>query len=167
MPQLDFSTYSPQLIWLLISFVALYLLMARIALPRIGGVLEQRRDRIAADLDEAARLKDETEEAIASYEAALAEARSRAHAIAGEARQKLSAELDEERAKAEARIAEQTEAAAARIAAMKQSALGEVSKAASTTAQAIVQSLIGAKVSQSEADSAVKSVQDERALIQE
>lgn len=160
MPQLDFSTFAPQLVWLAITFVALYLLMARIALPRIGGVLEQRRDRIAADLDEAARLKQETEDAIAAYEAALAEARSNAHAIAAEARDKLNQELDAERAKAEAEMADKTAEAEARINAMKQRAMAEVGKAAADTAQSIVQALIGAKVSAGEAEDAVKTVQN-------
>ena len=72
MPQLVLEDWVPQLIWLAISFVVLYLIMSRVALPRIGTVIEQRRDRIAHDLDQAAHLKQETDQAIAAYESSLA-----------------------------------------------------------------------------------------------
>ena len=78
MPQLDFSMWPPQLIWLAITFGVLYILISKFALPKIGGTIEQRQNRIANDLDEAQRLKDDTEKAIAAYEAALAEARAKA-----------------------------------------------------------------------------------------
>ncbi|MDP2619674.1 MAG: ATP F0F1 synthase subunit B [Hyphomicrobiales bacterium] len=157
MPQLDFTSWPPQLIWLAITFAALYFLMARIALPRIANVLEQRRDRIAADLDEAARLRQETEDAIAAYEAALAEARAKAHAIAAESRDKLNAELKEERARVDKQVAAKTEEAEKRIGAVKKAALGEVDKAASDTAEAIVSLLIGVKPAKKDIAAAVKA----------
>jgi F-type H+-transporting ATPase subunit b len=158
MPQLDFSSWPPQLIWLAITFGALYFLMARVALPRIATVLEQRRDRVAADLDDAARLKQETEDAIRTYEAALAEARAKAHAISAENRGRLNAELDAERAEIDKQIAAKTAEAEKRIAAMKQAALGEVDKAASDTAEAIVRLLIGTKPAKTDIAAAVKAV---------
>ncbi|HSM19715.1 MAG TPA: ATP F0F1 synthase subunit B [Hyphomicrobiales bacterium] len=161
MPQLDFSSWPPQLIWLAITFGVLYLLMARIALPRIATVLEQRRDRIAADLAEAARLKQETEDALNAYEAALAEARSKAHAIAAETRDKLNAELDEESAKVEKQLAAKTAEAEERIDAMKQKALGEVDEAATETAEEIVRLLIGAKPAKKDVAAAVKAALSE------
>ena len=97
MPQMDFSTFSPQLIWLAITFIGLYLLMSRVALPKIGGVIEQRQSKIADDIDAAQSLKNDTDKAIAAYEQALAEARAKAHAIAQETRDKLNAEVDAER----------------------------------------------------------------------
>jgi F-type H+-transporting ATPase subunit b len=157
MPQLDPTTWAPQLIWLAITFTVLYFLMARIALPRIATVLEQRRDRIAADLDDAARLKQETEDAITAYEAALAEARAKAHAIVAETRDRLNAELDEERAKVDKQIAAKTEEADRRIDAMKKAALREVDKAASDTAEAIVRLLIGGKPAKKDIAAAVKA----------
>lgn len=157
MPQLDFSSWPPQLIWLAISFIALYLLMARIALPRIATVLEQRRDRIASDLDDAARLKKETEDAVAAYEAALADARSKAHAIASEARTKLNAELDGERAQVNAQIAARTTEAEKRIQDMKVKALDEIDTAAVEAAEAIVKLLVGGKPARKDIAAAVKT----------
>jgi F-type H+-transporting ATPase subunit b len=155
MPQLNFHDWAPQLVWLAISFVTLYLIMARLALPRIATVLEERRDRIATDLDQAEQLKKETEEAIAAYEQALAEARGRAHAIAQETRDKLSAEVDAERGEVEAKLAETTTEAEARIQASKDAALAHVDEVAAETADAIVKQLVGGKVTKAELKSAV------------
>ena len=102
MPQLETGDYGPQLVWLAITFIALYLVMSRIALPRVASVVDNRRDRIANDLDTAARLRQETDEVIAAYEQELAEARNKAHRIAAETREKLNAEFAEERARIEA-----------------------------------------------------------------
>lgn len=158
MPQLEFHDWAPQLIWLAISFVTLYLIMARVAIPRISTVLEERRDRIASDLDSAEQLKKETEEAIAAYEQALAEARAKAHAIAQETRDKLSAEVEAERSEVEAKIAEKTAEAEARIQASKNDALAHVNEVATDTAEAIVKELVGGRVTKAELTAAVGAV---------
>ena len=75
LPQLDAHTFAPQLFWLVLTFVALYFILSKVALPRIGEVLEERADRIARDLGAAQRLKDDTDKALADYEKALADAR--------------------------------------------------------------------------------------------
>ena len=156
MPQLDFSTFSPQLIWLAITFIGLYLLMARVALPRIGGVIEQRQSKIADDLDAAQSLKNETDKAIAAYEQALAEARAKAHAIAQENRDKLNAEVEAERAKVDAEIAEKVAKAEEAISAMKATALKDVQRIAGDVAGDIVAQLTGAKVTKAAVTQAIK-----------
>ena len=97
MPQLNPLDWAPQLIWLVITFGVLYLLMKWVALPKIGSVIEMRQGRIAGDLEAADKLRRETQEAIAAYEQALAEAKARAHGIAQEARNKLKDEVAAER----------------------------------------------------------------------
>ena len=92
MPQLNPLDWGPQLLWLLITFGILYLLMVYVALPRIGSVIEARAARIANDLATADKLRRQTEEAIAAYEQALAEARQKAHALIEEGRAKLKEE---------------------------------------------------------------------------
>src|SRR5438477_13060171 len=81
-PPFQSETFASQLLWLAITFIALYLLMSRVALPRIGTILDKRKGRIDGDLAEAARLKDQSDAAIAAYEKSLADARSRAQTLA-------------------------------------------------------------------------------------
>lgn len=155
MPQLNPNDFAPQLVWLAITFVALYFLMARVALPRIATVIESRRDRIASDLDSAARHRQETDEVIAAYEQELAQARSKAHQIAANARGKLNDELAEERSRIEAETAETTAAAEERISKSRNQALGEVDAAARDVAADIVNRLIGTKPTAKELTEAV------------
>jgi F-type H+-transporting ATPase subunit b len=143
MPQLDFATFAPQLIWLTLVFGVLYLVMARVALPRIATVIEERRDRIADDLDTAAQLKSDTDDAIASYETALAEARTKAHSIAQETRDRLTAETDAHRADLEGQLAARIADAEKRITATKDKALTSVRDVAVDVADAITQQLLG------------------------
>lgn len=158
MPQLDFTTYATQLFWLAITFVSLYLFLGKIALPRIGGIIEQRRDRIADDLDEAARFKAQTDDAIAAYEASLAAARAKASGIAQETRDALSAETDKKREKVEAMLNEKAKQAELRIAKTKEQAVANIREVAAETAQAVVQKLIGAKVTKKSANASVTGV---------
>ncbi|MBX3496139.1 MAG: F0F1 ATP synthase subunit B' [Parvibaculum sp.] len=143
MPQLEFHTFVPQLVWLAITFGFLYLMMARVALPRIANVLEERRDRIADDLDQAEQFKRQTDEAIAAYEKALADARANAHEIAQATRDKLNEETERQRKSIEARLAEKIAAAEKQIAATKEKALGNVRAVAIEVADAVVTELLG------------------------
>lgn len=154
-PPFDTSTFASQLLWLAITFGLFYYLMAKVALPRISDILETRSDRIAQDLDEAHRLKEESDAAVAAYEQELAEARSRAHVIAQEARDSAKAEIDTKRAGLEADLSEKIAAAEARIAEVRSSAMKEVGTIAEETTSAIVAELIGGRVTKSEVSSAV------------
>jgi F-type H+-transporting ATPase subunit b len=155
MPQLNFSTYPSQIFWLAVIFIALYALMVRVALPRIGGMIEERRSRIASDLDRAQQLKDDTERAIATYESELAEARARAHAIVQEKRTELTAEIDAERAGLDREIAARVGKAEKAIAAARDKALGQVEKMAGDIAGDIVAQLAGLKVTKADVAKAV------------
>lgn len=99
MPQLDFTTYVPQIIWLVITFVAMFLVMWKICVPKIGGALEARQKKIEQNLERAAELKAEAEAAIESYEKALAEARASAHDEIVKVQADLKAKQDAEEAK--------------------------------------------------------------------
>jgi len=158
MPQLDFSSYPPQLIWLAIVFFALYMVLSRLALPSIGGVLEQRRDRIAADLDEAVRLKEESEKALAAYEAALAEAKAKAHAIAQETRDKLNGETERLRSEVEATLSAKTADAEARIDEAKSAAISQIKEVASDTSGSIVTQMIGGRITKAKVTKAINEV---------
>jgi F-type H+-transporting ATPase subunit b len=90
-PPFDAQTFASQLFWFALTFIVLYLLMSRVALPRIGTILEDRRKRIESDLAEAQRFKEASDAAIVAHEKALAEARGRAQALANETREKAAA----------------------------------------------------------------------------
>jgi len=158
MPQLDIGSFAPQLVWLAITFILLYVLMSRVALPRIGDVLEERQSRIARDIEEADRLRRESEEAIRTYDAALADARAKAQALAGDAKQKAQGEAAARNAELERQLATQTEDADRRIREMAARAQGEVAGIATEAAQAIASRLIGSPVSADAAKAAVAGV---------
>lgn len=138
MPQLDPTSYPSQLFWLAVSFVVLYLLMARLALPRIAEVMEARQSRIAHDLDQAAGLKVEAEAALAAYEETMSEARSEAQHLLAQAAEARAREAAERQAALDARLAEELAEAEARIAASRDAALANVEAVAADIAAAIV-----------------------------
>jgi F-type H+-transporting ATPase subunit b len=161
LPQLHAPDFAPQLIWLAVSFGVLYFILARVALPRIGEVIEERRDRVQRDLDEAERLKIETEKALAAYEQALAAARGKATAIARETRDRLAGEVEQERARAEAEMAAKLAEAEKRIADMKSRALAQVNEIAADISGAIVAKLIGTPVGADEVRHALQPMPGE------
>ena len=161
MPQLNPLDWAPQIIWLVITFSILYVLMKRVALPRIGSVIEARHARIAGDIEAADKLRRETQEAIAAYEQALAEAKARAHGIAQEANNKLKNEMAAERAALDRDLAARSVEAEKRILQAKTSALKDVNQVASETAAEIVRSLIGVAPSKPEVSAAVAAVRKE------
>lgn len=156
-PPFDPSTFGSQILWLAITFAALYVLMHKVALPRIGEILEVRRDRIEGDLAEADRLRQKTDQAIADYEAALSEARQKAHGIAEANRDVIKAETEKSRAAVEADLQARVNAAEASIRATKDEALKNVDEIAAQTAVSVVTSVSG-KVSIADARAAVKEV---------
>ena len=161
MPQLNPLDWGPQLLWLLITFGILYLLMVYVALPRIGSVIEARAARIANDLATADKLRRQTEEAIAAYEQALAEARQKAHALIEEGRTKLKEETAGERARLESELAKKSAEAEARIDAAKRAAMKDVSTVAADVAAEIVRRLIGIAPAKAEIEKAVVTARKE------
>ena len=142
-PPFNAETFASQLFWLVIAFVLLYALMAKWALPQVARVIENRQKRIDGDIAEAGRMKERSDEAIAAYEKALADARSRAQAIANETREKAAAEADAARKKTEESLNARLAEAERTIAATKQAAMGNVRGIAEDAAAAIVEQLIG------------------------
>jgi F-type H+-transporting ATPase subunit b len=131
--------------------------MVKVALPRIGAVIEARADRIKNDLAEADRLRRKTEEAIAAYEQALAEAKQKAHAIVEEGRAKLKEETAAERARLESELAKKGAEAGQRIAEAKDSAMRDVNTVAADVATDIVRRLIGVAPATAEVAKAVQA----------
>lgn len=142
-PPFQSETFASQLIWFAITFALLYVLMSRVALPRIAEVLHERSVRLAKDLEDAQKLRVESEAASAAYEQSLADARAQAKAIAQEKRDALAAETEAKRKVLEAELAEKLAAAEATIRAKTAEAMGNVRGIAVETAAAIVERLTG------------------------
>jgi F-type H+-transporting ATPase subunit b len=157
-PPMDTSTFPSQIFWLVIFFGLLYLLMSKVALPKMGAVLEKRSNTIHGDLAKANALKNETQAAVQAYEKALADARAKAQAIAAETRAKMTAEMDSERASLEKTLAAKTAEAEGKIATAKAVSMKDVGEVAAETAAEIVRELTGSTISKSDAAQAVAGI---------
>jgi len=156
-PPFHAPDFSPQLIWLGLSFVVLYVIMARIALPRLASIIEGRRDKIADDLDKAAALKAEADAALKAYETALEQARARAQTIASEMREKLQAETDRLKKEVDAKLAQQIEAAEGQINTTKNAALANLKGVATEVTGVIITHLMGEAANSAAVTAAVES----------
>lgn len=142
-PPFQSQYYPSQFVWLALSFALLYVLMAKLALPRIGSILAERSKRIADDIAAAQRLKERSDAANAAYEKALADARASAQGIANQTREQQAAAAEETNRRLEAELHERLAKAEHSIAATRAAAMGNVGAIAAETASAIVEQLIG------------------------
>jgi len=146
LPQLDTSQYAPQVIWLVISFALLYVLMARVALPRIGQVLEERQDRVNDNLEKAGALKAEAESVAEAYEGALADARAEAQAIVHQAAERMAADAAKRLARLSERLETEIKAAEARINEAREQAVANIRQVVVEVAGAAAERLSGGKL---------------------
>jgi F-type H+-transporting ATPase subunit b len=142
-PPFNKETFPSQLVWFVVFFVALYVIISKLAIPRIGGIVEARRGRIEGDLAEANALKGQSDAALSAYEKSLADARGRAQTLANETRDSLNAEAEVARKRLEGELNTKLAAAEQTITATKTAAMANVHGIAVDTASAIVQRLIG------------------------
>lgn len=138
MPQLCADWIPNQIFWLLVTLAAIYFVMSRIALPRIGAVLAERSGTITNDLAAAEELKEKAAEAEAAYDKALVDARAEANRIVAEAKAAIQGELEVEIKKADAQIAAKTAESEKAIAEIRASALESVAVVAKDTAKELV-----------------------------
>lgn len=142
LPQMCTDTFASQIFWLVVTFAFLYVMMSKVTLPKIGRVIEERRDRVADDLGKAGDLRKQSEAAIEDYEQALSEARSKAHVLAQQTRDKLAAEAEERKADLEAELEKKLEVAGARIAETKTAALSSIRDVANDAAAAVIERIL-------------------------
>jgi F-type H+-transporting ATPase subunit b len=143
MPQLDFSTFGNQVFWLVVTLVVIYLILSRVALPRIAGVLAERSGTISNDLAAAEELKAKAVAAEEAYNKALADARAEAAKIVATTKADMKAELDAAIAKADAEISQKTAESEKVISEIRATALESVEEVAKNTATALVAALGG------------------------
>ena len=157
-PPFQSQTFASQLIWLAIAFVLLYVLMSKVALPRVAKIIESRHQRIADDVAEAGKLKVQSDEAVAAYEKALADARARAQTIANETRERQAAAAEARRKTLEGELNARLAEAEKTSAATKQAAMSNVRAIAEDATRAIVERLIGIAPSEQAVAAAVADV---------
>ena len=160
LPQLDSSTYASQVFWLLVTFALLYLLMDRVFLPRLGGVIEERRNRIADDYDQAAEFQRQAEDAEAAYERSLNDAKARAASISAETRSAIDADIAEMEAESDARLEGEIQAAEASIRETAEAAQAAVQTAAREATADIVEALTGRRPEEAEVAAALADAQE-------
>lgn len=141
MPQLDFATFDNQVFWLVVTLVAIYLILSKIALPRISAVIAERQGTLTNDLAAAEDLKRQAAEAEENYNTALANARAEAQRISAETREEIQAQLQVEIDKADAEIAAKTAESTARIAEIQEGSVATAAEVARDVAAEIVQAL--------------------------
>lgn len=163
MPQLEPELFPSQLFWLVLTFVTLYLILWKVALPRVTDVRESRRGRIEADLERAEALKTDAEAALADYEKTIAEATAKAQEAVRAASRDLAEKAEKQRHALAEKLNQQMEAAEQRIAEEKARAIGEIGEIAGELTQAAAGRLVGTTVSREEADAAVAAIMRESA----
>lgn len=142
-PPFDPANFAPLLVWLVLSFGALYLLMSKLALPRVEAILHNRRAKIDGDLGSAFAQRAAADQASADYQKTLADAKASAQALAQQTHAKLAAEADAKRQGLEAELSAKLAAGESQIEAMKAKAMANVEQIAQDTASAIVEHLTG------------------------
>lgn len=155
MPQLNFADYPPQLVWLAITFVVLYLLLSRLALPRIGAAIEAREGKLKGDLDRAEKLKAEAEAAIETYHKAIAEAQAGSQTVLKQAAAAIAEEAAKREAAFAAEINARTKTAEEGIAAAKAAALSDLRSVAAEAARELVARLTGSQPESGAVDQAL------------
>jgi F-type H+-transporting ATPase subunit b len=156
-PPFDPTTFPSQILWLVITFGLFYIFLKRVVMPRLAGVLDTRSSRIFQDIDQANKLKNEADAAVAAYEQALAEAKANANTIGQQARDAAKADAEASRKKVEAGLDAKLAEAESRIASIRSAAMKDVGAIAESTAGAIMEQLVG-KADRAALVAAVKSV---------
>ena len=162
LPQLDIATFPPQLIWLTITFVALYIMMSRVALPRISQVLEERQHKIEDNLKKAQTLKEEAEAAAQAYEKALGKAKAEAHGIMLETHNRIAEEAASKQAELSSELEVEIKAAEARILAAKDAAMAGLSDVAADVALSAAQKVSGESLSEADVAKVIANIMEER-----
>jgi len=143
LPQLNVTTFSSQVVWLVITFVVLYVLMSKVALPRIGEVLEERQNKIDDNLAKAEELKTQGEAACTAYETSLSDARSKAQSAIREVKDSAAAEAAKRQSALNEKLQAQISSSEQAISAARDEALSGIKDVATDVATSVVEKLIG------------------------
>ncbi|HEY2708937.1 MAG TPA: hypothetical protein VGI95_12875 [Caulobacteraceae bacterium] len=158
LPQFDLAEWPGQMVWMLVIFGVMLLLFSRVFVPKIGGTIAAREDKIGGDIHEARRLRDEAEAQSKAAAEELAQARARAQRLAADAKAAVTADTERRQAAEEARLAGVLAEAEGRINAARDEAMSQVRGIAADAADAIVTRLTGLATDAAEVERALASV---------
>lgn len=158
LPQLDFTTYASQIFWMFVTFSLLYVFLAKKTLPEVSGVIESRREQIEGDLDNAQRLKEESEAAQAAYEKAMSEAREKASALFVDAENTVKAMTVERSNAFKDKAAKKIEATEKNVEKAKQDAMADTHAIAAEIASIAAEKIVGISTDLKQAQSLVKNI---------
>ena len=158
LPQLDIATWPSQLFWLVVLFGAGYLVMAKIVTPRIGAVLEERRQTVDGDLEKARAASADAAKIRANYENDLETARIDAAEFAKQAAMEAAKKAEAADAKIAQKLSNKVAKAEAKLAEAKTSAMANLNDVAAEAAVAAVSSLAGIKASSAQARKTASSI---------
>ena len=162
MPQLVFSDYGPQVVWLVITFVALYMLLSKLVLPSIARTLGERDQRLQGDIERAEKLRAEAESTLAAYRQTIGEARAAAQAEIKQATETMAAEASRREDELSALFAEKSKAVETGIVEAKTRAIADLRNVAGEAARELVTRLVGVAPAPADVTEAVEAVGRER-----
>jgi len=156
LPQLEFQHWFGQIVYLIILFVALYLLIAKVFAPRMRRVFDERASTISTAVETARQVQAEAAGQAEAAKREVEEARAASRATATAAKTRVTEEANARAAAEEAVVSARIAEAEAAIAKTRDAAMANVSSIASDTATAIVERLTGKAPTAAEATAAVK-----------
>jgi F-type H+-transporting ATPase subunit b len=154
-PPFNTATFPSQIFWLAITFTILLVFLWRFVVPRIGGTLNERKQKIAQERAQADRDRRQADQAYTTYQNTLIEARQRARALIEENRTQVRANVERAEKAADTQADKALADAEARLAKLRAEARDHIRRAAEEAAAGIVERLIGESVSPEEAAQAV------------
>jgi len=162
MPQLELEYFAPQIIWLVISFTVLWVLMAKLALPRIGLILEERQKRISDNLAMAENLKLDADAEIEAYETAISEGKEQARLIISEAIKSSASEAEKQTQELNMAISKMLKEAEERIESAKSLAIENIESSAVEITSDIIEHITDKEIQETEVKVAVETTINSR-----
>ena len=163
LPQLDFTTYTPQIFWMFVFFIILYVFFAKKTLPEISSAVENRREKIEGDLDNAQDLKEQADKVRGEYEEALQEARQKASETLKAAEDKIKADNNAHLDAFKDRATKLTQDTETKIEKAKAAAMADTQSIAAEIASIAAEKIVGVSTDIKQAETLVKNIRKKAA----
>ena len=157
MPQLDVATYPSLIFWLVLTFSFTFFVLKYYVTPKMSEILNDRKEKIDADLFEAKQSREEAENSKMDQEKSILDAKEKAIIIVRDAVEKSKSKLLISESKAKKKLTKKLEDAEKNILNAKKDSLKIVNGVASDIAVIISDKVSGIKISK---NLILKSVND-------